>query len=228
MEIDNAQALIVDDDPDVRALVRRVLTGAGMRVEEARDVEMAFEVAAKQPPHVIVSDLNMPGKSGFDLIERCRRTSALRDTPILVLSAASDKASVFRAISLGANDYILKPFQPAALTQKLRKVLKNRDIHRHEFVPGSFPAVSVVLPCTIEEAGEAGLRVEAPVRIGRDVVVKLSSPLIQGMGLDGHLIRTSPRTPVLRREGLYLNEALPVGLSEAAAQKIRRFLKDLP
>lgn len=225
MELENAQAMIVDDDPELRALVRRVLEGAGMRVTEAIGVEEALQAAALQAPHVIISDLNMPGQSGYALIERCRKIARLRSAPILVLSAQNDTASVYRAISLGASDYLLKPFRPSGLIQKLKRALKGKEKQRHEFRPGERPAIQLALDALIVEAGESGLRIEAPLRLAPETSIHVDSPLLATMGLDGLAIRTSPRQPILRRQGQYLNDAIPVGLSEAGLQKVRRFLK---
>jgi CheY-like chemotaxis protein len=225
MELTNAHVLTLDDDQDLRILVRKLLEGAGMRVGEARDVEEAFKMAQNRAPHVIISDLNMPGQSGFAFIERCRRTEWLRNVPILVLSSNNDKASIYRAISLGASDYLLKPFHSAGLTQKLRKILKNREMQRHEFIPSQMPVVTVATSCTITEAGEAGYRIEAPVRLGPEVSLRIKSPLLDELGVSEFPIQSSARAPQLRQQGQYLSEVASVGLSESALQKIRVFTR---
>jgi DNA-binding response OmpR family regulator len=231
VEIAGAHALILDDDTDVRALVRRILSGAGMIVAEAHDVETAFQVAAQQAPHVILSDLNLPGQSGFAFIERCRKTQWMRDVPIIVLSAQSDSASVHRAVSLGASEYMLKPFQAAALTQKLRKVLRDRDIKRFTFAPGAEKAsvsLKLSVPCLVTEIGETGLRVEAPVRLACDALVEIDAPVVNDLKLPPDCMRGSKRSPVLRQEARYLSDAVFRGLDEAALQRVRRRVKEIP
>jgi CheY-like chemotaxis protein len=225
MDLVNSRVLVLDDDKDLRILLRKLLEGAGMRVSEAGDVDEAFTVAMKEVPHVVVSDLNMPGQSGYAFIDRIRRTESLKNVPIVVLSAQNDAASVHRAISLGANDYVLKPFHSAGLTQKIRKALMNKTICRYEFPPESCPPVTVTANCSIVEAGESGYRIEAPIRIAAETQILVKSTLLESMGVSEFPIRTSPRVPMLRKQGQYLNEATSVGLSEASLHRIRSTLR---
>jgi CheY-like chemotaxis protein len=225
MELTNAQVLVLDDDEYLRALLRKLLEGQGMRVSEAGDVDGAFKALVAHAPHLIISDLNMPGQSGFDFIERCRRTPGLREVPIVVLSGNKDKGSVYRAISLGANDYILKPFQAANLTQKLRKVLMNKTVKRYDFAPSEAQSITVTLACNIVEVGESGYRIQAPVRLAPETPIQVQCNLLKELGVAEFPIRTSPRAPMLRSLGQYLNETVSVGLGEPALQKIRSVLR---
>ena len=225
MELANAQVLVLDDDEFIRALLRKLLESQGMRVSEAADVDGAIKAVIAHAPHLIISDLNMPGLSGFEFIERCRRTPGLMEVPIVVLSGNKDKNSVFRAISMGANDYILKPFQAANLTQKLRKVLMNKTIKHYDFARAEVPPVKVAVACNIIEVGESGYRVEAPVRLSLQATIDIESPLLEELGVKGFPIRTIPRAPMLRGQGRYLNEMHSVGLGEPALQKIRSLLR---
>ena len=125
--------LIVDDARDVRILVKRILEGDGATVHEAPDADIALAVLQTRSPHLVITDLAMPGKSGFDLLDLRRSHEAWRNLPMLVLSGKNDLESVSRSIALGANDYILKPLSSTLLLQKVRRALKASSFLTHVF-----------------------------------------------------------------------------------------------
>jgi two-component system, OmpR family, KDP operon response regulator KdpE len=123
--------LIVDDEPPIRRFLRSSLAAEGCRVFEAEDAEGALRRLAVEKPDVIILDLGLPDRSGFDLIPEIRNISKV---PIVVLSARHDEHSKVEALDLGADDYIGKPFGMAELMARLRAAL------RHAFqVQGEIP-----------------------------------------------------------------------------------------
>ena len=126
--------LIVDDEPPIRRFLRSSLAAEGCRVFEAEDAEGALQRLAVEKPDVIILDLGLPDRSGFDLIPEIRNISTV---PIVVLSARHDEHSKVEALDLGADDYVGKPFGMAELMARLRAAL------RHAFqVQGEIPVFS--------------------------------------------------------------------------------------
>lgn len=114
----NARAhrvLIVDDDPAVRLLCAVNLEIEGLVVLEAADGERALEQARSEHPDLVVTDVMMPGFSGFDLAEALRRDERTREIPLIFLSGEAEPAHADRARKLGAVAYLTKPFDPPAL-----------------------------------------------------------------------------------------------------------------
>jgi two-component system, OmpR family, KDP operon response regulator KdpE len=126
--------LIVDDEPPIRRFLRSSLVAAGYRVIESENAAGALRLLAAEKPDVIILDLGLPDRSGFDLIPEIRNASTV---PIVVLSARHDEHSKVEALDLGADDYVGKPFGMAELMARLRAAL------RHAFqVQGEIPVYS--------------------------------------------------------------------------------------
>ena len=109
--------LVVDDEPPIRRFLRVSLGAAGHRVVTADDAAGALAALASEKPDVVILDLGLPDRSGFEVITEIRKHSPV---PIIVLSARSDERSKVEALDLGADDYIGKPFGMAELMARLR------------------------------------------------------------------------------------------------------------
>jgi two-component system, OmpR family, KDP operon response regulator KdpE len=116
--------LVVDDEPAIRRFLRTSLTAQGYRVSETEDGEAALAAIERSPPDVLVLDLGLPGIDGFEIIRRLR---AGRSTlPIVVLSSRGDETGKVKALDLGADDYLTKPFGIEELLARLRAALRHR------------------------------------------------------------------------------------------------------
>jgi two-component system, OmpR family, KDP operon response regulator KdpE len=123
--------LVVDDEPPILRFLRTSLGAVGHRVITAENAADALALIATEKPDVVVLDLGLPDRSGFDVITETREHSPV---PIIVLSARADERSKVEALDLGADDYIAKPFGMAELMARIRAAL------RHAFqVQGEFP-----------------------------------------------------------------------------------------
>jgi signal transduction histidine kinase/PleD family two-component response regulator len=119
--------LAVDDDATIRAVSRDVLEHAGYAVREARNGVEALAEAKRFRPDLLLLDVMMPEMDGFRTAERFRAESATAMTPIIFLSAKGETADKVRAFRIGAEDYIVKPFDAAELVARVRKALERRD-----------------------------------------------------------------------------------------------------
>jgi two-component system chemotaxis response regulator CheY len=116
------QVLAVDDSFTMRELLRHVLTAAGFSVETADDGMHGVERLSEVMPDVIVTDLNMPRMDGFGFIQAVRAGEVASRAPILVLTTESAEPLKQRARTAGANGWIVKPFDEAALVSAIRRV----------------------------------------------------------------------------------------------------------
>jgi two-component system, OmpR family, KDP operon response regulator KdpE len=125
-----ATVLVVDDEPPIRRFLHTALAAAGYRVVEAGTATQASRSLADGKPDLLILDLGLPDRSGFELITEIRKTSAV---PILVLSARHDERSKVEALDLGADDYLAKPFGMAELMARLRAALRHALQAQGEF-----------------------------------------------------------------------------------------------
>ena len=114
--------LIVDDEPQILRFLRTGLPPHGYECVEAMDAAAALTAAAKEKPDVIVLDLGLPDRDGFAVIEELRKTSL---TPIVVLSARDDVEGKVKALELGADDYVTKPFDMGELLARLKAAMRH-------------------------------------------------------------------------------------------------------
>lgn len=116
--------LVVDDDPKITSLLRRSLTFAGYRVNEARNGVEALRVAQEIGPDLVILDVMLPDITGFEV---CRRLRAETDALILMLTAKDEVSDKIRGLDSGADDYLVKPFALEELLARVRALLRRRQ-----------------------------------------------------------------------------------------------------
>ena len=116
--------LVVDDEPDITALVAFHLARAGFRVSTAATGPDALKAAKDERPDLIVLDLMLPGLSGYDVLAELRKRDETRDVGVILLTARRDEPDRIRGLSLGADDYLMKPFSPAELVLRVQALLR--------------------------------------------------------------------------------------------------------
>jgi two-component system KDP operon response regulator KdpE len=117
----SAKILIVDDEPQIRRVLRTTLTSQGYTVAEARTGDEALEQIRNERPDLILLDVNMPGISG---LETCREIRSSSDIPIIMLTVRSSEHDKVQALDAGADDYVTKPFGSEELMARIRAGLR--------------------------------------------------------------------------------------------------------
>ena len=224
MSIHGKKVLIIDDAAEVRILCRKIVENAGMTVIEASSVDEALQILEFKSPHLIVLDLKMPGKSGFEFLAMRKSILTIARTPVIVLSASSDLDSVYKAIDLGAVEYAIKPFSRASLVQKIRRALKDTDFQFHKFSLKDAPEVTYSLPAQISRLSETGFVIGSAVRVNARTGIRLYSEQLQGLGLDSCIFVTEDAPGVRGVSGYYYSRVNAIGLKRSLtrALKVRR------
>jgi DNA-binding response OmpR family regulator len=116
--------LVVEDDPVILRLLEVNFEMEGFGVLLAHDGAEGIEVARREVPDVIVTDVMMPGTSGLDLVRTLKAEPATAAVPILLLSAKAQAADVQTGLESGADDYVTKPFEPVDLVDRVNALLE--------------------------------------------------------------------------------------------------------
>ncbi len=116
--------LVVDDEPDIVALVAYHLAKTNYRVSTASNGTDALSIARQERPSLLVLDLMLPGMSGFDVLEHIRAEESTRHIAVLMLTARKEEQDRIRGLSLGADDYLTKPFSPQELVLRVGAILR--------------------------------------------------------------------------------------------------------
>src|SRR5687767_3484313 len=118
---DGAHIVVVDDEPDLRDLVQKYLTRHGLAVSQAESGEALRALMAERPVDLAILDVNMPGEDGISIARELRRRGRIG---IIMLTANSDTVDKVVGLEVGADDYVVKPFDPRELLARVRTVLR--------------------------------------------------------------------------------------------------------
>ncbi len=116
--------LVVDDEPHIVALVAYHLAKAGYKVSAASNGNEALDKAGREKPSLVILDLMLPGISGFDVLRKLRARPHTQDISVLMLTARRDEPDRIEGLSLGADDYLTKPFSPQELVLRVKAILR--------------------------------------------------------------------------------------------------------
>ncbi|MCC7055588.1 MAG: response regulator transcription factor [Gemmatimonadaceae bacterium] len=179
--------LVVDDEPDIVALVAYHLAKSNYRVSTASNGTDALAIARQERPSLLVLDLMLPGMSGFDVLQHIRAGESTKHIAVLMLTARKEEQDRIRGLSLGADDYLTKPFSPQELVLRVGAILRRT-------------AAAADTPSDLLQIGSIRIdRAEHRVAIGTDEVeltpteYKLLLTLAERRGrvqARGHLLET--------------------------------------
>lgn len=128
MEIDkDLKILVVDDFRSMRSLIKNILRKLGyLKVYEAEDGDKAWKMLQEEEIELVISDWNMPRMKGIDLLRKVRESEEFANLPFVMVTAEGMKENVVEAIKAGVSGYIVKPFSPQSLQDKIQKVFAKK------------------------------------------------------------------------------------------------------
>jgi CheY-like chemotaxis protein len=124
---DRRRVLIADDDRIIRMLLKVLLEQDGYTVLETENGQQALDVARRERPDLVIIDLTMPQMDGYEAIQRIRQEAAIASLPVIVLTAETGPGVEQRVLELGADDYLIKPFEADVLRARVRAVFRRQE-----------------------------------------------------------------------------------------------------
>jgi PAS domain S-box-containing protein len=199
-----SRVLVADDNPDLRRYLSSLLAGQ-FEVEAVSDGEAALRVIRDRPPDLLISDVMMPERDGYELIEALRSSPETQDLPIILLSARAGEEAAIRGLVAGADDYLPKPFSGRELLARVRAHLDQANLRRE--AAAELRAEQWRLEQTVQQMPAGVMLAEAPSR--RIVLSNRQAAEILGHGIvphdggdyDGYQLYTLKRERLRRDEG---------------------------
>lgn len=122
---EKSRILVVDDEPDIVKIVKIAMELANYEIIEAYSGEECLEKLAKGPlPNLVLLDIMMPGMSGYETCGKIRENKAYKDIKVVMLTAKGQKGDAEEGLKVGADDYIIKPFDPYELIEQVKEILE--------------------------------------------------------------------------------------------------------
>ena len=220
MSIQGKDVLIIDDDKDIRVLLRKIFESPGMKVYEAENLNNAIAMLEKHKPNIITLDLNLGRDFGIKLLEYVGQHDALKKIPVLIISQNDNKKMIHKTLSLGAADYFVKPINSHMLIKKIRKILRDTEHDSYEFAEGE-ESVEVIIDSDLEQISEFSFQVVAPVKFVDKKNVKMEGLLLDEISQSGLSLRINSASTAARNSE-YKTEISFKGLSKEAIRHIRK------
>ena len=222
MSIVGKEVLIVDDMEIPRMVASRIVRNAGMIPSEAQSVGSALSCLERKTPHLILLDLGLFGRSGFDFLGLRSLDESMARIPVIVMSATSDKGSMIRARDLGVADYIVKPVSAAELLRKIKGALQNLVPESYRFPAGHQERAAIQFQATIAGSKETDFFLESAVRLAPGTQVRVRSPYLDRMGLASCVFVARSSANTLSPNGSYYNQIDVMGLPVALTRLIKK------
>lgn len=219
MKFQGKSVLIIDDDPDFRILLKKILTTQGMAVREAHDLKSAVSVLNEFAPDLVVLDLNLENEHGSSYLKARKENSILSAIPVIVCSAENAKMTVEKVLTLGCDDYILKPIKTSIVLQKLRKIF--RDEHKLIHVFDKKPKVTLETKANCIAISEAYCQIRSNLKLEENQKLNMRLDFFEKEGLPLHDYRVNIKSWVVD-PGVYDCTFTIIGITENDASKLRK------
>ena len=217
--------LVVDDDEDILRILNKILQTAGFTVRLAQSPEEGRKLVAEEPPHLIISDLNMEPEDGYTFIKSIREQKPLQNIPIIVLSAVKEFHAVKKVIALGINDYAIKPIQGPLLLSKIKKALLHKEFAIWTPSKGEEPEITIEMDAQVIELGEVGYKLAGPFKLSPGKEIKIKVLEFEEMTINKYIQQTSHQMKSYLSNGNFSNDVTFLSIGESGSSKIRQYIK---
>lgn len=210
-----ATILIVDDQPNILLVLKKILLKQGHKVLQTTDPFEVLDILSSRQFDALITDAKMPGINGFELVKNIRRNSKLKNLPIIMLTGKRNAEDVQRGIDAGINGYVIKPINAEVVIQKLDQVLGKQN----GVLTGRLNKVAVAMPVSwkfnteVIEVNEAGVVVRTNAILPIRSQMTLNDGFYAALGITSTALVINEYTSDLSRAGFFTVTARFVALS---------------
>jgi two-component system chemotaxis response regulator CheY len=218
--------MIIDDDDSTRLLLSRVLTSAGYLFKSCAGVKEALESLKETAPHLIILDLNMPDFDGFAFLKFRKINKTLTQIPVFVLSGSKDKQLIQKALELGANQFLEKPFETRSILQKIKYIFSSKENFFYRLKNDECDTLDAQISGNIIAQHPGSIKVESQVRFayGKSVILRNNSLLKNECE---SLVFKVNNKMMNSYEGLFQTELCPTGLTPEEKTVYEKWQKEM-
>ena len=219
-----ARILIADDQRTVLTLIESLLKSRGHDVTAVMNAHDAVDKLVNRHFDLLITDVMMPGASGFDLTKTVRKHERLQHLPVVILTGKREKKDIEAGIASGANDYVIKPIDPDVLLAKVDSLLARKGAD-------SFVRCAVKeearwdVKTEIVEVSEIGLTLQSPLPAAVGSKVRIQSRFFQDVGVDAPTLRVVECEPADAEASAYVVQVHFVGLTEKEMTPLRMWIR---
>lgn len=226
MKLAGKQIMLIDDDEVLRTLLTRTLTVAGCTVYSCGSIKEALDQLKISAPDLVILDLNMPEHDGFSFLKFRFQSKLLAAIPVIVLSGTKNKADIQRALEMGADQFLEKPFESRIILQKLRYIFFSKERYTYRFPENSLPNVDAEIRGSIIEQAVGRLKVESQVKFNAGKPIQVcSDDYLKKEGKP--IVFKVDNQPVELKDGFFRTILTVVGLDANEKQHFEAWKKSL-
>lgn len=226
MKLNGKKILIIDDDHSLRILLSRVLEAAGCITIQCQGVKEALRSLEETRPDLVILDLMMPALDGFVYLKLRRQNKLLSSIPVIVLSGAKDKDSIQKAIEMGAEQFLLKPFDAKLILQRLRLLFFKKENFSYKLAPEEIISVEAQISGDIIGVNPDRIKIGSQVSFlnGKSIKIEPEEYLKNN---NPPLVCVIEKQPVEINDGIFKTTVSITGLSIETRPIYDKWVKEL-
>jgi len=226
MGIVGKKILLIEDDHTQSLLLTRALETVGCEVIAAGTVKEAIQKINSEHPDLVILDLNLPDHDGFTFLRFRKQNLHIANIPVIVLSGTTNKSDIQKAMEMGANQFLEKPFQTRIILQKIRFIFFNKKSSSYQFPKSARIKLQAEVNAHLVAHNEDVLKVDCQVRFSKGKPIRVTSEdYIKNGGSELVCKLESPLTEL--NENMFRSIVKAIGLSMMARKNLEKWQRGL-
>ena len=226
MNRNQTEVMVLDTNEESLGFFQRILEAAGFKVSIERSLDAGIARALDDAPHIFIVNVTSFATSAARFFKTRKIDPTLQRIPVLATGELLTDEQIQQAKNWGSSEVLKRPCDARAVLQRVNRVIKERVSLKYEFPKNALPTVELRAQGQIVMANEAGLLIDAPMRLAAKTGVDIQSSLLDKFSCSQAVFRRTLLPAKSINTGFYLNEVAAVGLSPAVLSRIRQTVRN--